>query len=803
MRALAAVIVCVAGVVHAQPARDIHGDPLPAGAIARLGKLRFQHDADGKCTALAVFSDSRVVSVLQPERGKAAWHLWDADGRPLFQGQLGDETVRSIAISPRNDRIAFLVGPDEERIDGDSREVARYAAEIWEVPSRQKIETIPLGEKRADAILFSESETVLTVEASKRNIAIRDARKKTLINSWQANENEIEHLTASADGRTLTATAANGPVRIWAAATGKLLGDVPYPGRPNKFQPVTHGWFKDGVGRAATIDMVGSFLRVGKEEWELRRNSSEHVTAAAFAPDGKTLFAAMRNGAITQWDCATGKECSDPDRPRASVDSVSLSPGARFVSASSRYFDDGLRVWDVAKGTVVQKERADAYCEHTFGVDGKFAFAVAQRLFVTDTPGGTKPREFDKPTHHQLRTLRFAPDGKMLFLVTPDGVNRWMVADGKRLPITDAFKAWTTHLEFSPDGRGIALEKGDKIIHAEARTGKIDRVLFDVGSSAEKRSAGWRTFQFVSNTQLLVAMSQQSEMRLLDLPSGEVRHRWAWECEFSDRRCGLSPINTGAIEVLPHGQSAVIVPDGGQAAILKTDNVARRSNVIRLVDLADGGTRLELDPRQGNHLHLSLSPDGRYLASGGRDGAVLIWDLYAKQSGPAPSFEKCWQALRGHDGIEVHAALCTLVNDPEQGAQFLKTKLSPAGPPPEAAVIRKWIAALESADFKTRQLANLELKKLHRQAEEELRRARPKASSLEAQRRIDSLLADCATDTLDQMRIRRALEALEMMQHPAALRLLESLSVGAAGVFPTSEVQSSLKRIGRHRVGIR
>jgi WD40 repeat protein len=782
--------------------RDSFGDALPAGAIARIGKLRHQHDAEGACTALAVFPDGKqVVSVLLSERGtKASWHLWDADGRHVFQAPLRDESVQSIAISPRGDRLALLVGPDEERIDGDSRAVARYEIEFWDVPARKKLDTVVLGERRVNAVLLPDSEAIRTVEVVKRSIEIRDARKKTLVRSWQAPGNEIERLSASADGRFLTVTAPNGPVRIF-DATGKLLGEAPYPGRPNKFRPVTQGWHKDGVSIAATVDIAGSVLRAGKEEWELRRTGYDHLTSVAFAPDGKTLFAGMHSGAITQWDCATGQECTDPDRPRAGVDSVSLSPGARFVAAGNRNAPNGLRVWEVAKGKLVQEEDTDSYSEHAFSVDGKFAYITRQRLFLTATPGLSKPRELEKPTRHQLRLLAFAPDGKMLYLVTPDGVNRWTVNDGKQVPIVNSFKLWTRYLEFSPDGQGIVLERENKIVSAEAATGKEISVLFDVGLSAEKRSAGWSSFQFVSNTQLLVAMSQQSAMRLLDLPSGKVRHAWEWECEFSDRRCGLSPINSGAIAVLPHGQSAVIVPDGGQAAILKTDNVARRSNLIRLVDLATGGIRVELDPRQGNHIHLSLSPDGRFLASGGRDGTVLIWDLYAKPPGLAPTLDKCWQALEGHDASAVHLALCALVDQPDRAVAFLKRKLEPAGPRTESSVVRKWIAALESTDFKTRQSANAALKKLHRQAADELRRARPKASSLEAQRRIDLLLADCEIDPPELVRVKRALEALEMMQHPAAHRFLESLSRGAADVFPTPEARLAIERIGRHGLG--
>ena len=73
-----------AAALPAQTARDSHGDALPTGAFARLGMLRFQHDAEGICTALAVFPDGKhVVSErvkVQPGKSGLA-QRWRHEGR--------------------------------------------------------------------------------------------------------------------------------------------------------------------------------------------------------------------------------------------------------------------------------------------------------------------------------------------------------------------------------------------------------------------------------------------------------------------------------------------------------------------------------------------------------------------------------------------------------------------------------------------------------------------------------------------------------------------------------------------------
>src|SRR5437588_31825 len=72
--------------------RDLHGDPLPPRALARMGTLRLRHAA--WCRACAADADGKTAVTLSDEDGISRWDL--ATGRLLGRATLPISTACSV-----------------------------------------------------------------------------------------------------------------------------------------------------------------------------------------------------------------------------------------------------------------------------------------------------------------------------------------------------------------------------------------------------------------------------------------------------------------------------------------------------------------------------------------------------------------------------------------------------------------------------------------------------------------------------------------------------------------------------------
>jgi hypothetical protein len=159
--------------------------------------------------------------------------------------------------------------------------------------------------------------------------------------------------------------------------------------------------------------------------------------------------------------------------------------------------------------------------------------------------------------------------------------------------------------------------------------------------------------------------------------------------------------------------------------------------------------------------------------------------------------ESLWADLGSNDGVKAYQAIVAMENDPQRVVPFMAKHLRPITKV-EPQRISRLIVDLDNNRFSVREEAQRELEELVSLAEKQLRRTLASRPSVEARRRIETLL-----DRLDpvknpaRLQTLRAVEVLEHIGTPEAQRVLKSLSQGAPEARLTQESKAATERLDR------
>lgn len=343
----------------------------------------------------------------------------------------------------------------------------------------------------------------------------------------------------------------------------------------------------------------------------------------------------------------------------------------------------------------------------------------------------------------------------------------WDAATGKQCRVIDSKQDWPASVVLSPDGKIVAAGgyQGGTTRLWSAETGKELRNI--------KTSQQFvYTIAFSPDGSSLATGGLSGLIHLWEPATGRLLHQWdtktGWTSDLAFTRDG---------RILVSGAS-----DGS----------------VRLWEAATGKERACFEGHRGGVRAVAVSRDGRSIASGSEDTTVLVWDATAGARSDtvlsAEQLRTLWRDLIDADSAQAYRSMWQMALSPKQALPFLDERLRPVAPLDAAAQkqVDRLVTDLDSEQFAVRQEAENELEKMGPMIEPALREALKNKPSLEVRRRIETLLAKQASERL---RITRALEVIEHMSTPEALRLVEALAKGAPGAWLTEEARSIHKRL--------
>lgn len=596
-----------------QKKNDASGDPLPDGALARMGSLRWRHASAINFVAFGPEGKSLVTAA-----GDNIIRLWDRDtGREIRRFTLAAPDV----ANARELQVRFALGGGQ---------FARLAVS---------------NDGKLLATVANNTITLWNVENGKEVTRIAPQRVTVL------------GVHFSPDGKMVAARAGDRSTHLFEIETGKELQQLKAP-QPVVFR-VGRNLDADGFAispdgkRLATAEFevtmqkTNVFVKIadtstGKEIHQIEM-SPTGVSAIVYSPDGKTLAYSSGN-AIVLCDADTHKEIRKIDTPGPTA-TLHFAPNSKLLAARGR--DQVVRLFDAETGKK----------KHELGIAPNFRPGVPGAGFVFVGGPADSPRD-----------LAFSPDGKVLVTGGQQTPRFWNVDTGKEAPLTGGHRGPVSAISITPDGKTMITRGSDNVIRRwNARTGEelgafaepagtVGAVLSPDGKTAamiisdgnvllcavesgkelhrlQASRSGVVGLAFSADSKRLAARGALDyTIRVYDVATGNdvktitLVKMNKLDADFMKAR-GFDSVGRG-LAFSPDGKSIAAEVGGPQPGVRGQPGPASSSMTLRIWDIASGReTRQIAIPPDRVISNITYSPDGRLIASENTDLSVSLWEI--------------------------------------------------------------------------------------------------------------------------------------------------------------------------------
>jgi RNA polymerase sigma factor (sigma-70 family) len=584
---------------------DLLGAPLPKGALARLGDVRFRHDGPVDFVTFSPNGKTLVSGTGQ------ALHVWDAATGHVIHRLPWKKGAGFMCLAPDGKTLAWAEGHGN--------------VHLWDITTGQetrRFRTPKFGHRGA----FSPDGKILAVEGG-------DEKETAIYLLDVATGQEIRQLQGegavcfSPDGKTLASQGGRTRPTLWDVATGQEIRQL------EGFMPICFA--PDGKTLATYASVPDSYFGVigmldvatGQQILQLReKDRANAIFAVCYAPDGKTIATAGHYGPIQLWDVTTGQEIRQLKNPTR-VQSLCYAPDGRTLASAS--FDGTVRLWDPATGREISPSQHSSLgiASVRYAPDAKTIITASEwggTFLLWDAATGKEMHRFQcsapgGPSAY-VEDVQFSPDGTKLvvcaaLLAQRNGAQtiRVCVWDPAAKEVDQLWEAnAVTSFCFSPDGKTLALgrwlasEPTAETVVCEAATGKVIRRLQGIGASG--------ALCFTSDGKALISASDGT-IRQWDPATGKEIQQLLPAQQRDNKRFHFD----------------FFTPDGKALATVSTvwDKWPRVWDTLRLRNVASGK---EIRHFQYTGSFACLAPDGRTLVSiDQKDGSLRLWEIASGQ----------------------------------------------------------------------------------------------------------------------------------------------------------------------------
>jgi WD40 repeat protein len=615
---IAALVAAASALDAAGQALDSLGDPLPEGAIQRLGTLRLSYRSVG---GLAYLDDTRAAILtggsidiwdLAVGERKSSTKVSDsglssvqlrADGQVLLVAD-SSGIVRELKVADLAELRSWETGisglrrarysPDESRVltAGGTPPVVKE----WDLATGDMLVEIhsEMATTRCGAIYGPEGKTAILGGGYEHILEHWDLQSGKLLHKWYT-VYETKDLALSPDGKSVAAGVETHAAE-WDLATYEMRHK--YAHAPADGGRVFSVAYLTNTNEILCGGRDGLIYRWNRDTGELAFQWTPHqgpIYQLCVSPDEKRVLS-FGSGQVVESDIRTGEPRLPWDRHGGSVEAVVFLPSTdTIVSASS---DETLRVWDLATGKSVLRIPGLTLGAYAVAMspDGERVAAGCKDgvIRVFSLADGAPLREL-KGHLGYVRSVAYSSDGSQLLSSADDGsACVWGPDSAEPEARLEGHRGGVLAIAFSPHHR-LALSGGrdGKVVVWDLEAGKLLRTL--------EGHRGWvQAAACAASGDRAVSGGRDGRVILWDIGSGEL---------LAEMR------HPGAVNAL------AISPDG------RTAYSAGDSGAVLCWDLSRGEKVAEFKGHGQPVRGLALSPNGDRLITASADTTLLVWDV--------------------------------------------------------------------------------------------------------------------------------------------------------------------------------
>jgi RNA polymerase sigma factor (sigma-70 family) len=632
------------GVDKKQARTDLYGDPLPPGAIARLGTNRLRHP-NLRVAGIPVKGTFSADGQVLTTSGLSALRMWDtatgkllrkipedqeiAEDQWLFCSTAGRflATHSGQSINLRDPKTGQIVksirtGSQPLAFSHDDKLLVDSSLDLWEIATGKHLVSLSGHAGRVYSAAFTlDGKTLVTVDwptgaLASAKICRWDVATGTLRKSLDALVPQGRTMRLSPDGQTLAvAPSSREPVSLWDTETGrervKLQGEFAHAcppvscGQSNglAFAPDGKTLATDYWAEERAADGTVSLWDAGTGQLIRRFQASTGATSnLQFAPDGRTLLGSGFGPRFHLWDTLTGQELGVTQSHVDEIHSLALTPdGKRLVS----YADDTVRLWEISTGRplrVVARDPLGLYCM-ALTPDGRAVLSGGySRLRLIELETGKELRSFLLDEHaEKLPKLGWRSGHSAYRLgVSADGRRAASLSSAVRqtqpnmVDFVHVVHVWDMATARAITQREMGFAPGVQFLG-------FSPGVQDLAAVVSPPQGGWTEAQIAIQDALT-----GRQLRIVPQPD-EFKHMDAFS---------------------PDGRTFVTTTSW----VKNTDKgIEFGPAVLHFWELATGKERLIIRFPEGHgeyqYVQIAFGPDSRTLATARRDGILQLWDV--------------------------------------------------------------------------------------------------------------------------------------------------------------------------------